>query len=374
MFVYTVRQGDSLFTISRKYNVSLSAITNINGIRGEIVPGQALLIPQTFYTVQPGDSFYLISKMTHVPVQSLMAANQLWNPNQLRPGMRLAIPELPDYPIHSIGYVTLRTPEQDQEMISMLAPVVTYMPLFEYHFSADGSLSELNDQVAIETAQNHDSAPLATITNLTTTGFSRELTHQMLNSPDARQRLIDNIFNLIATKGYAGVNIDFEGIRTEDRDLFSGFLRGLRDRLKTRGFIVSIAVPPKTSEDIPWLKGYDYGAIGSVMDFVFIMAYDWHHAGSAPGPVAPIGEVRRTIEFALNNMNRNKIILGVARYGYNWTLPDTPQSAGRALSSLAATQLAIRHQVPIRYSEEFESPSFSYVDEAGTRHVVWLKT
>jgi spore germination protein len=215
--------------------------------------------------------------------------------------------------------------------------------------------------------------PLATITNLTPTGFSRELTHQMLNSPDARQRLIDNIFNLISSKGYAGVNIDFEGISTEDRDLFSGFLRSLRDRLKTRGYIVSIAVPPKTSEDIPWLKGYDYGAIGSVMDLVFIMAYDWHHAGSEPGPVAPINEVRRTIEFALRHMSRNKIILGVPRYGYDWTLPDTPQSVGRALSSLGATQLAMRNQVPIQYSEEFEAPSFRYVDEAGTRHVVWFE-
>jgi spore germination protein len=363
MFVYTVKQGDTFFEIGRKYNVAFAAIRKINGLTTDnIVPGQALLIPQSYYNVQPGDTFSLIAKMTSVPVESLMAANNLWDPNQLRPGMRLIIPNLPDYPIHSMGFVTLRTPEEDQELISNFAPYVTYMPLFEYHFFADGSLSTLNDQVAIETARSHHSAPIATITNLTAAGFSPELTQQVLNTPQARERLINNIFNLISSKGYIGVNIDFEAIRAEDRDMFSGFLRALRDRLKPQGYLITIAVPPKTSDYIPWLRGYDYGAIGAVMDFVFIMAYDWHHAGSAPGPVAPINEVRRTIEFALKHMNRNKIILGVPRYGYDWTLPYTPQIRGRAISSLVATQLAVRNQVPIAYNEEFQSPSFEYLD------------
>ena len=75
--------------------------------------------------------------------------------------------------------------------------------------------------------------------------------------------------------------------------------------------MLTIAVPAKTSEDIPWLRGYDYGGIGAVVDFMFIMAYDWHHAGSEPGPVASITEVRRTIEFAIERIPRRKIILGV---------------------------------------------------------------
>lgn len=41
------------------------------------------------------------------------------------------------------------------------------------------------------------------------------------------------------------------------------------------------------------MKGYDYGGIGAAVDFVFIIAYDWHEASSQPGPVAPIREVRK---------------------------------------------------------------------------------
>lgn len=53
---------------------------------------------------------------------------------------------------------------------------------------------------------------------------------------------------------------------------------------------------------------------------MFIMAYDWHHAGSEPGPVAPITEIRRTIEFTIAQVPSRKIIIGVPLYGYDWII------------------------------------------------------
>jgi spore germination protein len=61
------------------------------------------------------------------------------------------------------------------------------------------------------------------------------------------------------------------------------------------------------------------------------------------------------------------------RYGYDWILPDTPQTTAKAISSIDATQLAIRKQVPIQYSEQFQAPFFYYVDESGNRHAVWFE-
>ncbi len=76
--------------------------------------------------------------------------------------------------------------------------------------------------------------------------------------------------------------------------------------------MLTIAVPAKTSDNIPWLRGYDYGGIGSVVNYMFIMAYDWHHAGSEPGPVAPITEIRRTIEFTIAQVPSRKSLLSPA--------------------------------------------------------------
>src|SRR5699024_3246574 len=157
--------------------------------------------------------------------------------------------------------------------------------------------------------------------------------HQVLNNPTSRSNLVNNIYDLVSRKGYGGVNIDFERVSAQDRDLLTGFLLQLKNRLAPEGYVVTIAVPAKTSEDIHWLQGYDYGVIGVVVDIMLIMAYDWHYPESEPGPVAPITEVQKTIEFAIDRMPRNKIILGVPLYGYDWIVPSEPGTVASALSN-----------------------------------------
>ncbi|WP_088051920.1 glycoside hydrolase family 18 protein [Virgibacillus dakarensis] len=374
MFVYTVRPGDSLYTISQKYRISVDMIRLVNGLISQnIVPGQALLINKVTYTVQPGDSLYEIAQMAYVPLNRLINVNPGLSPSDLQPGREVVIPKLPDYVASTLSYIYITGTDVDISLINDFAPYSTYYSFFEYHISSDGSLSGLNELKAIETAWTRDTAPLATITNLTASDFSSELTSQMLNSPSARQNLIHNIYKLVSTKGYAGVNIDFERIKAEDRDMFSTFLSNLHDRLSQENFLLTIAVPPKTSENIPWLRGYDYGAIGASVDFMFIMAYDWHHMGSEPGPTAPIDEVKRTIEFALERMDSTKIMLGVPLYGYDWQLPYNPDTLATAISNQNAVQLAMSKGSVINYSEEDQSPYFYYVDQHGQRHVVWFE-
>jgi len=374
LFVYTVKPGDSLYSISQRYGVPVNMIRLVNGLdETNVVPGQALLMNTNNYIVQPGDSFYSIAQMAYVSTDMLIAANPNLNHTLLQPGMRIVLPELPDYIASTFNYFYVTGTPIDQALINDFAPYTTYYSSFEYHFYTDGSLSQLDDSEVIETAWNRKSVPLVTITNLTETGFSPEFTSETLNNPSTRQNLINNIYSLAIAKGYAGVNIDFEGNFSKDRDIFSTFLSELGERLHAAGLLLTIAVPPKTSKDIPWLLGYDYGAIGAVVDFMFIMAYDWHHMASEPGPVAPINEVRNTIEFALERMDRSKVILGVPLYGYSWALPYNPGVLSKAISNQNAVNLAMSQDSPIHYSEEYESPYFYYVDERGQNHVVWFE-
>ncbi|WP_068672068.1 glycosyl hydrolase family 18 protein [Oceanobacillus sp. Castelsardo] len=374
MFVYSVKPGDSLYRISQKYHVSVDMLRLVNGlISPNIVPGQALLINKTIYTVQPGDSLYSIAKMAYVPLDRLKESNPGVDPNQLRPGMEVVIPDHPTYTASTFSYNYITGTNHDEAIIHDFAPYSTYYSFFEYHISIDGSLSQIDDLKAIETAWVRHTAPLATITNLTSAGFSPILASQVLNNPTVRQNLINNIYNLVSMKGYAGVNIDFEGIMAQDRDMFSTFLSELKNRLGSEGFLLTVAVPPKTNDNIPWLRGYDYGGIGSVVDIIFIMAYDWHHRGSEPGPVAPINDVRRTIEYALEKMNSRKIILGVPLYGYDWILPYKPGTLARAVSNQSAIQIATTQGTPIQYSESDQSPYFYYIDQLGQSHVVWFE-
>ncbi|WP_264737862.1 glycosyl hydrolase family 18 protein [Cytobacillus firmus] len=372
-FIYNVIPGDSLFSIATKFGVPLNTIQNINRLEnGILVPGQDIVIPSSTYIVQPGDSLYTISQNSFIPVQTLRSANGLTS-DLLTVGMRLYLPPRTKYVCEGLSYLYPTTPQQDELIIRTFAPINTYFGIFEYHILQGGGLSTLNDEFAIQTSRNNRIAPLATITNLTPEGFSLEITRQVLTSPEQRNRLINNIYQLVRSKNYYGVNVDFERVREEERDLYTGFLRALGERLRPEGYSLSVAVPPKTSDDIPWLKGYDYGGIGAVVDFMFIMAYDWSTPDTPPGPVAPINEVRRTIEYALQQMRGRKIILGVPRYGYNWTMDNGNVVSGRAVSVAGAINLASRYQVPIQYSSEYEQPYFTYIDENGRRHIVWYE-
>lgn len=245
--------------------------------------------------------------MAYVSTDALLAANPDINPNFLQPGIDIILPEPPNYTVSTFNYFYVTQTKNDQLLINDFAPYTTYYSFFEYNFQTDGSLSPLDDLAAIEASWNSNTIPLATITNLTLIGFSSELINQTLNNPTARQNSVNNLFTLITQKGYAGVNIDLGGTLPEDRDIFSTFLHELGSRLHRAGLLLTIAVPPKTSGDIPWYEGYDYAAIGAVVDYMFIMTYDWHHRASEPGPVAPISEVRNTIEYALENMDGRKL-------------------------------------------------------------------
>ena len=81
---YTVKSGDNLYSIARKYNTSVSEITRLNNLTGTSLSiGQQLLIPSSnvsssvTYTVQKGDSLYSIARRYNTTVDSIKAKNNL---------------------------------------------------------------------------------------------------------------------------------------------------------------------------------------------------------------------------------------------------------------------------------------------------------
>ena len=100
---YTVKAGDTLYSIAKKYNVTVAAlakannITNYNLIRvGQVltIPGKTTPPPATSvnYTVKAGDTLYSIAKKYNVTVAALAKANNITNYNLIRVGQVLTIP------------------------------------------------------------------------------------------------------------------------------------------------------------------------------------------------------------------------------------------------------------------------------------------
>ena len=89
--------------------------------------------------------------------------------------------------------------------------------------------------------------------------------------------------------------------------------------------------------------------------------------------VAPLNMVRRVAEYALTQIPKEKIILGIPNYGYDWPLPYVRGTTkARTIGNVEAVQLAISHGAAIRFDEQALSPYFHYAQN-GVRHEVWFE-
>lgn len=100
---YTVKSGDTLYSIARTYGVTVSALAAANNITNYslIYVGQVLIIPGTTvtpptttvkYTVKSGDTLYKIATMYNTTVAKIAAANNIANVNSIYVGQVLVIP------------------------------------------------------------------------------------------------------------------------------------------------------------------------------------------------------------------------------------------------------------------------------------------
>lgn len=99
--VYTVRSGDSLFLIAKRYGVSVDALKQANRLSGNnltigyrlVIPkGSAPSNPNTTYRVKSGDTVYLIAKAYGISIDALRQANSLGSNPIVYPGQVLKIP------------------------------------------------------------------------------------------------------------------------------------------------------------------------------------------------------------------------------------------------------------------------------------------
>lgn len=90
--------------------------------------------------------------------------------------------------------------------------------------------------------------------------------------------------------------------------------------------------------------------------------------------VAPLPSVRRVLEYALTEIPREKIFLGIPNYGYDWALPyEKGITKAVTLGNLAAARLAVDTGSEILFDEASQAPYFYYTDPQGTEHVVWFE-
>lgn len=89
--------------------------------------------------------------------------------------------------------------------------------------------------------------------------------------------------------------------------------------------------------------------------------------------VAPIDKVRQVVEYALTEIPKEKIIMGIPNYAYDWRLPfERGVTAARTIGNVEALWIAARNGAEIQFDETAQSPYFTYWRD-GVQHEVWFE-
>jgi spore germination protein YaaH len=159
--------------------------------------------------------------------------------------------------------------------------------------------------------------------------------HSLLSNTKRRQAHEDIIANLVKTKKFDGIDIDYEDKMAKTGPYFSLLLKGLALRLNPLKKILSCTVEsrmPLSSRfaEVPKDFAYanDYVAINKYCDEVRIMAYDQQNidiklnAAKGDGkfymPVADPDWVEKVLKETLKTINKSKVTLGIPTYGYEY--------------------------------------------------------
>ncbi|RPF52201.1 glycosyl hydrolase family 18 protein [Aquisalibacillus elongatus] len=374
--IYIVKPGDTLYKISQQYEVDPNDISAINGITGDqLVPGQSLIIDTNEYIGSEDETFLDIAARHQVSMFHLMQQNDF--SDLIKPGgKKIQIPK----PLKTdVTISSFASPDHIADGVSgRKFKFLNQIAAFEYHPDEEGHLSQLEQMDSFkDILWKNDVAPYVTVTNISEDGFDAKLARKLLNNPKRSGVLIEEIYQKLDQYDLKGVVIDFEGLSPKDQTLFNQFIRQLAERLQPADMEVGIAVPPLQSAKKPaWNTGYDYKTLGRYADFIFLMTYDWHWRGGEPGPISPINNVSETLSYATSVMPKEKIIMGIPLYAYDWPsywplYVGTGQA--QAYSQQKAIEKALNYGSSIQYDEESQTPWFSYTDEDGFNHKVWFE-
>ncbi len=223
---------------------------------------------------------------------------------------------------------------------------------------ACGGIASRDDQTLKQFARSHN---LKVVPSLFT--VSSWLNHRILTDENTSARTIDHIVSYTIVEGYDGFDLDLENVAPDDRPALTDFVGTLADALHEQGKILTLAVPAKERDVTEgWSGAFDYAALGARADLVTIMAYEYRGPFSGPGSVAPFAWVQRVARFATAQIPPDRVLLGLAFYGYDW---NTTSGGARSIGYAQFAALAERYSAPVDFDLEQRSLSFTYEGTSG---------
>ncbi|PAF23157.1 glycosylase [Terribacillus saccharophilus] len=269
-----------------------------------------------------------------------------------------------------LGYTT--SEESSYQSLKEYHEYINTIAMDTYAFETDGNLSGEAPENQLKYAKQHDIDTYAVLSNFGKTDFDPDLAHAVMNDKEAKSKFIGHLVHLAAENDFTGINIDFEAIYPEDRDLYSNLIKDTAKALKEHNIQTMVSVPAKDIDDPAddWSWPYNYEEIGEYADYVQVMTYDENGSWSDSGSVASLDWMKRILTFATESINPDKVIMGVPSYGYDWNLSNPDQNKLIEWDEIYSTIES--YDIEPITNEETASMHFNYTEE-DQEHIVWFE-
>lgn len=193
-------------------------------------------------------------------------------------------------------------------------------------------------------------------------------TFEILSSTSTRAKLIEGLVSTALAYGLDGINVDFEQISMDCGEHYIEFIRELSIPCRANGLVLSVDNPVPTG----YTDHYDREEQGVVADYVIVMGYDEHYAGSSEaGSVASINFVEEGIEKTVAQVPADKVINAVPFYTRIWETKDG-QLGSQAVGMDVAEEYVRAHNIPIEWDEETCQNYGEYMS-GGSLYQIWLE-
>ncbi|MDD6207814.1 MAG: glycosyl hydrolase family 18 protein [Clostridiales bacterium] len=197
-------------------------------------------------------------------------------------------------------------------LLSKTKGVTTVSPTWYEVTSEKGSISSLASETYVKRAHDQGVEVWALCSD-----FNKDVEiEKVLGTTSSREKLENNLVAQAIQYDLDGLNIDFETIPAEAGEDYIQFIRELSVKCRNNGIVLSVDsyVPTAYSEY------YDREEQAAVADYVVIMGYDEHYAGSKEaGSVSSLSFVEDAVKNTLAQVPADQIIMGIPFYTRLWT-------------------------------------------------------
>lgn len=380
MDIYVVQTGDTIEMIANQYGMSVEKLIRDNELTDpkHLVPGEDIVIvyPSQTYTVQEGDTLASIADFHNITVNELLRNNPYLSDREyIYPGEMLTISFNRTQRLVIHGYTNTFI---NRKILRKTLPYLTYLSIFNYRIIKNGDVTGGDDDIDIvQLAKEYGVAPLMHLSTLTVQGeIDLETTYEILLNEELQNKMFETLIIILKEKGYYGINISAQYITASNQTLFYNYARKMSDRLRQEGFITVITINPKIdlfNNEVIY-ENIDYTKFNSTLDSVIFVQYRWALNNTPPSPLISINNLSIFLDYAISQIDKDKIITGIPMMGYIWELPFVAGfSNSNSLTIDNAINLARSVGATIQFDDVSQTPYFNYEDEnTHIQFTVWF--